>query len=543
MEFFARFWDQTRAHLRGLTGSQRLAIGLSAVIIVISLVWLLRWANERALEPLPLASMNEQQRGEVIRTLDRLGYEHRVEEEAILVRPSQKRLILARLMEEESVAGAVSIDFAQLLENDSPWMSESDKQWRRTAALAGELSKTISNMEGIARAHVFIDNSTRRGFGGRSVPASATVSVWARAGPELSKKRVHMLASLVSGAVAGMDIANVRVIDARGGRSFTASDPEEAIAGDLLEMQRSQEGYFENKVRERLSYIPGVLVSVFAELESNLTHTQKTTLDKPVVSKSMSESMTDQRGPTSAEPGTRPNVGARVAATAMQETSQTERTEEEFLGERGRETVSSQNTRGAVRKLTASIGVPRSWLVRTFQEINGADKQPDEAALQQLEAKEFPKIVEAVSRTINTEDAGMVAVSSFPDVEWSEPGPRGEAAQAGATMAGFVSENGLQLGLVGLAGMSLLMMWLMVRKASRERRRPGSLAAEFEEPSEMLTVGLEGRAGFPEALLGHELDEESLRRKQVSEQVTQLVDNDPKMAAALVKSWIEQEAS
>jgi flagellar M-ring protein FliF len=548
MEFIGKLWRQTKQHMGGLTRSQRLAIALCVVIIAGSFIWLVQWAAQRALVPLPLSAMTPDEMTDVLSTLERMDYEHRVEGERIYVRPAQKTVILARLMESESLSGAVTIDFARLLEDDSPWLSESEKQWRRSVALSGELSRTISSMSGVRSARVFVDNSSRRGFAGRAVPPSATVSVWPQPSFQMSKKRIHMLASLVSGAVAGLEVGNIRVVDERAGRSYTASDPQDAMAADMLELRRSEERHFETKIRDRLSYIPGVLVSVFAELESELTQTQKTRLDKPVISKTRTETTTDTRGPAAGEPGTRPNVGATVASSAAVENSETESVEEEFMGERGREVTTSQNTRGVVRKLTASIGVPRSWLIQIYKELNHTEEEPaDEVALQAVEEGEFSKIEEAVMRVINAEDRSVVAVASFPDLGLSIggvlPGAEpSEAATAGA-VGGVLRAYGPQLGLLVLAACSLLLMLMIVRRASRPPEGHGVAETGFEmfHAGEVPTVGGDAASAGSDPLVGHELNEEEYRRKQVAEQVTQLVDDHPEMAASLVQSWIHEE--
>ena len=424
-------------------------------------------------------------------------------------------------------------------------------------ALSGELSKTISSMSGIQSARVFIDNTMRRGFAGRSVAPSAVVAVVPAGNFEIDKKRVHMLASLVSGAVAGLDITKVRVVDESAGRSYTAADPADAVAADLLEVRRSEERYYESKIYERLSYIPGVLASVFAEQETSLTQTQQTRLDKPVVSKSSTETTSESRGPLSAEPGTRPNVGATLAAAGSAEQMEKEITEEEFLGERGREITTRQNTRGVVTRLTASVGVPRSWLVTTYMELKQAEEPPDEEALLAFEQAEFAKIVDAVKRVIDAKGDEQVTVSSFSDLAGgvTAAGGTGDGARGGllggpmqadgGAMVSLVRARGVEIALIGLAAFSLVLMMLTVRKAGDESRfskRRGGLTEpkelEMPEPPEVPTVGSSPLQGEGEVLTGHELDKEQLHSVQVAEQVNKMVMDNPHMAASLVERWM-----
>lgn len=548
MEILRKLIKQTGAHLSGLTRSQRLALGLCALIVAAALVALVSWTASRSYVPLPLHELSTEDIGDVEAALKRLAVDYRIKDDQIMVPPQQRTQILGRLMELESFQGKVTIDFARLIESDSPWMSENEKQWRRTVALGGELSRTIASMSGIKSARVYIDNTMRRGFAGRSVAPSAVVSVWPQPGFAIDKKRVNMLASLVSGAVAGLDMTKVKVVDESAGRSYTPSGPDDAMASDLLEMRRSEEEHYERKIQDRLSYIPGVLASVFAEQDTHETQTQKTSLSKPVISKSRSETTTENRGPAAAEPGTRPNVGATLASSGRIETKETESSEDEFMGERGRETTSTRNTRGVVIKLTATIGVPRSWLIQTYKKLNRTEEDPaDEAALQEIEEREFPKIAAAVSQIINAESEQQVAVSSFPDFAPVQM-EAGAAAQTGtAPMMARLGTRVPEIALISLAAFSLMAMLLMVRKASdgskleKEKAAPMGPGFELPPPMEVPTVtgGVGGDSGV---LVGHELDSDQLQSAQVAEQVGKMVNDNPSQAADLVKRWMNEPA-
>ena len=546
MEFLNKLLTQTGAHLKSLTRSQRIALGLCAVIVAAALVALVGWSASRTYVPLPLHELSAEDVGQVETALKRMAIDYRIEDDRVLVPPQQRMQILSRLMELDSFSGRVTIDFATLIESDSPWLSETEKHWRRTVALSGELSKTIAGMTGIKSARVYIDNTMRRGFAGKSVAPSAVVSVWPESGFSINKKRVNMLASLLSGAVAGLEITKVKIVDESAGRSYTPSSPDDAVASDLLEMRRSEEEHYEKKIRERLVYIPGVLASVFAEQDTNQTQTQKRALDKPTISKSRSESTTDTRGPAAAEPGTRPNVGATLASTGSVENRETETSEEEFLGERGSEVTTTVNTRGVVTKLTATIGVPRSWLVQTHRELNGAGGDPpDETALQQIEAREFPNIIAAVTRIINAADEDQVAVSSFPDFAHIQVSAGGMMEpEAGSWMA-RIGSRGPEIVLVVLAALSLGAVFLSLRKATAVDRKQGQPALrgpsfEIPPPTELPTVATS--LGGEGVLEGHELDEEQLQSVQVAEQVGRMVNDNPEMAAGLVERWMNETA-
>ncbi len=105
-------------------------------------------------------------------------------------------------------------------------------------------------------------------------------------------------------------------------------------------------------------------------------------------------------------------------------------------------------------------------------------------------------------------------------------------------MAGYLS-YAPQAGLAGLAVVSLLMMVMLVRKSARSALRllpkpPPQEDEEQEVVAPLQEVGL--TEGFLE---GQEVDEDTLRVRNLSEQVSRMVEEDPETAADLLRRWVE----
>jgi flagellar biosynthesis/type III secretory pathway M-ring protein FliF/YscJ len=105
-----------------------------------------------------------------------------------------------------------------------------------------------------------------------------------------------------------------------------------------------------------------------------------------------------------------------------------------------------------------------------------------------------------------------------------------------------ITQYGKTAGLVVLAFSSLVMVLMMLRKASGNVGIPGIEKAMLpNEPppeldSEAMPVGeASGTEGF---LQGIEVDEDTLRTRKMVEQVSTMVKEDPTSAASLVKQWI-----
>ncbi|MGB9626583.1 MAG: hypothetical protein ACPMAQ_17145, partial [Phycisphaerae bacterium] len=137
------------------------------------------------------------------------------------------------------------------------------------------------------------------------------------------------------------------------------------------------------------------------------------------------------------------------------------------------------------------------------------------------------------------------------------PGMAVVEAGAGNEVMGWVKAYAGQAGLGALAIVSLLAMMMVVRRASAAPILPGeepppeplplsrharkARAAEPGIDPEIFVAGSPvGEAQVTEGLLvGREVDENAVRAQQVVEQVSQLIEDDPDTAAALVKRWVE----
>ena len=113
-------------------------------------------------------------------------------------------------------------------------------------------------------------------------------------------------------------------------------------------------------------------------------------------------------------------------------------------------------------------------------------------------------------------------------------------------MMDFVSSNGKQIGLFALAVLAMGMMMMMARKSGTSVSTQDDGANEVTPGSPLgdlyVDDGAIGKAGSPDAfLIAQETDENSIRTRQISKQVSDLINDDPDGAAQLVRRWIERD--
>ena len=256
------------------------------------------------------------------------------------------------------------------------------------------------------------------------------------------------------------------------------------------------------------------------------------------------------------ETGANPNVGVTLAGGANGTKSETEEAKTDFFESKPIKVENTEKVPFTVTRATASIGIPRSFLVGIYQARFGTDGDP--AKLDDNDG--FIRICDAEVGRVRSKVMTILMAQSEDDVDvevfydFSRDGPElstfgGGAAIMASTESGvtdYVSRFGMQGVLMALALVSFFMMARMVRKSAEVVRAvlPSErLISEDEESEEMLHVaggGPVGKAAATEGLLvGQEVDEETLRFSQLGEQVSKMVDTNPETAAELIRRWTE----
>lgn len=574
MEFLTKLILQTKAHLQGLTLSQRLAITSCAGMIALSIFWLLGWAGKTEMVALFDQNITAEEMGPIKQQLDAEGVKYTVSGNRVLVPADNVMRLQARLAQSDALPRDISYTFSKIIENANPWIShdEQDKRWN--VALANELSLRLRHFSGVQDARVFLDRSVKRTIGTASTGATASIQVTMTSGKELDKAQARAMASFVSRAIAGLDISNVQVTDTSG-RTFSMPRQDEAIGEDDLEARQKKENYFAGQIRELLENIPNLRVAVRAEMDARATQVTETKHGKAPVTKEKTKELETTEGKAGNEPGTVANTGTpnTVAAGAGSHTTETE---SETSFDATQDVTQTNSTMRAHRlvSLSAAINIPRSFLAGIYKAANGGKDPSDD----ELEAANTTKNVlnkvrgQVETLMLKADEASnaksQVTVAWFHDnatlVMGGGAGGSGGAGEPARAMSGdsmmqYVQTYGGKAGLGALAIMSLFMMLMMVRRVGEgpvlpgEQAPPESVSAgrgtkfrkrkqdqkieEFEVSDAPI-----GEAEVTEHLLvGREVDGTTLRSQKLVEQVSELIKQDPGTTVSVLQHWIDAE--
>lgn len=555
-------------HLARLSVSQRLLIGSLGVIMVMSLFLVSQYAGRpRMVELLEQYTPEQQQRA--VNFLRTSSYADRIEDRGgrIYVRPADRTSILAVLSENEALPDDKTLLFANLFESQSMWQTREQHQEALNIATQNELSRIIRKWSGIKDAQVLIDAPPKGGLGATARKPTASVSVHTVSG-RLSQKTVDAITSFVAGARAGLDPANVRVIDATTGEQRRALAEDELVSATYMEAQLKYEQQVRQKLSDLLAHIPGVVIAVTAQIDVTQSRVESTeilptgqgTVSAP--SSTTSTERTERGGSKGYEPGVRANASADINGGSRGGVEFSEETREQtFENQFGMKNERTVDPRGYPTRLVATVNVPRGFVLGVLgsKSAEGVPDPTDPQTQAQIE-QEWPRIKSEIEASIRPHLAVLLPGGEAPvvrdeDVQVSlipvdlpaagVPGGVIDSAGGFGGSVGWMAEGGgvIEKALVGaLAVVALGMMLLMVKRAGRRVELPDPQSEVGVPPALRADTDLVGEADESDTpMTGIEVGDSQVRVSKMLEEVGDLVTQNPDDAVKVLSRWISLE--
>ncbi len=583
MGVLQRLLAQTASRLKDTNASQRVALVLGGALVGLSLLWLTQWAATPERVPLLDQDFTAEELVRVQSALESLGLDYATKGNKVYVPAATNRqVILARLQQDGGLPNDTSVGFSALVKESDPWISQEENARRWTWALQNELQRILTQFQGVKEAFVVLNfNTQQRSFTRQAPPSSASVTLVTSSGEPVARPLAMAAAKLVAGAVAGLPMRNVQVLDA-GGRTALDWDAEQDPANALKSFRAGEEQRFTELIRRQVPD-PRALVSVRVELNSTATQTQTTTPSKGV--ELSSETTSEQRtaAPRAEAPGVQPNVGVSVAGGGRDENETRETQKTEYAT--GTATRTESRPAGDVESVTAAIALSSTYLEGVYRSQNAGNAPPDDAALETVFQGERSRLTAQIAKLVKPPMPENVAVSRYYDT-LPLAGPATSASAVDHSLE-LVTRYGPQSGLALLALLGLGMMLRLARKADtgesfglelglpKEAIEAAKVAAadvakirvKPHAPSQavMMATGRGGAAGGPEVVgaasaqpmvadvvtspVGHatategvlvaqEVDPMAVQSRKMLEQIGAMVDSDPETVATLLEQWI-----
>jgi flagellar biosynthesis/type III secretory pathway M-ring protein FliF/YscJ len=390
MEQLRRAGNLIRQRLGELSVSQRLLIASLVVMLGMGLFVVQQYASSPDMVPLLDASYPAEDQQAAAQFLDRqgVGYEQN-DTGVVMVSASTRPRLLTQMSQ---TPGALPSDTTILFNNliDKQSWTKSDRQNRQleTIALQNELGHMLSLWKGIRSANVIIDVPVKRALGQPATRPTAAVSVIGDGA--LSQQTVDAIAGFVAGARSGLTPDRVRIVDGATGRQRRARSEDQISATTTQELVAQIEQRQQQKIADMLVYIPGVIVTVQAQVDATRRTTQKLEAlpdgkgSVAIVQSETTLEREDAQPSRSAEAGVRPNTEADIfssgGGTARSIESNGETEFDTLIGTLQESVV---DPRGFATKINAVVNVPRSYFEGMWSERQrreGAEGGGDEAS-------------------------------------------------------------------------------------------------------------------------------------------------------------------
>lgn len=576
MDAIQKLLGQIGRKLSALALSQRIAILLGAALVAVSLFWLTSWAATPDMTPLLPQTLSNEELAAITSGLDTMSVSYRVDGSRVLVPTGQNRTaLLAQLQQMEKMPTDTSVSFDALVKDPNPWISQEETDRRWTVAVRNELESILRQFNGVREARVMLNMNARpRGFSRNEAPASASVTLVMKSGEVVSRKLALAAARLVSGAVRGLPIQNVQVLDAQGVAAIEWDSEEAGGSGALERQRREYERQITQKIVGQLAFDPKVRVNVQVEVDYTERATKSSTPTTPVEISEQRSTEESTRVRSAAQPGVQPNTAvAAGGAPGSGDRSETSTSTVERLA--GTTYKEDRTPSGQLREAFAAINVSYSYLESVFKRRSGADQVPTPQQIEEIFESEKARIVSQVTTFVKPQKPEQVRVDWYYDTPDAL-----EPVQAGGfdSALNLVQTYGPQAGLGLLALLSLGMMLRLARgkdggeafglelglpkdAIEAARRAASDVAAAADLGAEVSRSGSRvrrvtrgggesaaaiveediGQAAITEGVLeAREIDEKTVQINKMVQQVQQMVNADEAAIGALLEQWVEK---
>ncbi len=544
MEFLRRYWTQVAEHLGELSATQKWLILSLTVILLLSGFVMLQYAATPELVPISGFSSDP---GSVVAHLNARGVEVQSENGQLLVPRDQVHTALFHMEQGRLLRPDTSAAFDELIQNISPFMSESTKAEYLLIARQKVLASIIGKMQNVDSADVLVSKPSGTGFGETHEEPSASVSVVMKPSAKVTQAMVKAIAGLVSGANAPMKAQNVVVIDANRAQSFTVKDEHEVPPGDTYVLRKQIESQTRDKVLGLLN-IPGLIVAVKVETDSDLREEFMETIyqtEDQVAGESTRETMRREVA-DGGEPGARSNAGASIAGGGEALTTETtEETETTFSAKQPTITRRRVTLGHQITSTRVSLNIPQIY----FEALQGLPRRDDaeedvEATPldQQLVSDELANLEAFVKNIVEVTDGECeVHARMMADTLALMPFSGGGGQSAGLMQ--FVGSSWIKTGGISLLALvSLALMFGMVRRATAPPDLPTveELAGLPPALGEDELIGEASPTGT--VIDGVEIGDDEMRSRKIAEQIGDLIQANPEEAGSLLGRWVRPDA-
>lgn len=275
--------NQTGNFLKNLTLIQKIVLFGVTFAVLAGLIYLvINAANKKEFAVL-FSQVEPSEAGKIVEKLKEQKVDYKLTDNGTTILVDKNKVydtrvaIAAEGLPESGVVGYEIFDKTNL------GMSEFVQKVNFRRALEGELSKTISSLQGIKKARVHIVMPEKAIFEAEQKPPTASVTLQLGGDKSIGRLNIRGIQNLVASSVEGLSPNNVTVVDHRG-KILSDSDVDPNSVAGRTQTQHEQkirvEQYLTNKLQSLLEGVIGQgNVEVRVSTDLDFTQVEKTITD------------------------------------------------------------------------------------------------------------------------------------------------------------------------------------------------------------------------------------------------------------------------
>jgi flagellar M-ring protein FliF len=420
MSGFDQILSQLGAFWKALSAAQRVAL-LSIVLLTAGAVSLLVHLGQRQDYATLYANLSPEDSARIVDELSTQNVSYRLTHAGTAIQVPLDRVYDLRLeMASQGLPASGPVGF-EVFDEGGLSMTPFQQRVRYRRALEGELGRTISRLAPVHWTRVHINVPERTVLSRRQQKPTASVVVSLVPGGSLGQAQGRGIAQLIAGAVEGLEVANVSILDQRG-RILVRPTGEEGdlLAAEAMDVRRTLERELVQRAQALLDAALGAGSSVVTvastidirrvdETQNSVDPDQAAVISEQRVEESRSEPVVASSG----IPGTPTNVPGR--GPGAEQSSPGPSTETVT-----RETINFDVTRattrtvipiGAIQRLSVAVLVDG-----TYATPEGAEGEEATPQYQPRTDEELRQISEIVKRAVGFDEGrgDVIEVQNLP---------------------------------------------------------------------------------------------------------------------------------
>jgi flagellar M-ring protein FliF len=506
---------------------------------------------------------------EIAAKLDAANIPYRLSDDGSQVTVPQKEVGKSRmLLAQEGLPHEGSVGYEIFDQKQAFGTTSFVENINQLRALEGELSRTVSTIDGVRSARVQLVLPQRELFSKDSNPATASVFLNLHDNTGMSGGQIQAIQHLIAAAVPHLKASNVAIIDQSGNLLARGEeqDANDTSAATTEEAKQKYEHRISRSVEDMVGRIVGygkVRANVTADMNFDVVNRNSESYNPDGQVVRSTQTTNDDNVDNASSGGTNSSVTVQNnlpglpggGKSSTPPTSKTDHTEEVTNYEISKTVEQLQRASGQVQKLSIAVLVDGHYVTD-----DKAEKPKDAAKdweapkkyvpRDQAELDNLTKLVKsAVGFDESRGDSIQVINMQFAD----EPTANTGAIKDDSQIMGFAKADLLGVAeTITLSIVAVLVILLVLRPlathmiASTPRGTGSTLADEQQAmlPGGARPAQLAGPGGGGEGELENMIDMSSVEGKVKAssvQKISELVQNHPAETVAVIRSWMSQE--